>query len=142
MSFVRSSKNAVSKICRYDESPCMYFRDGSVVYSPSDLTRFMESAFGSWMDRLYLECPDRITPDERDDELQLYADAGITHEAKFVKQLENDGRDLCWVQGDNREAVAAMTREAISEGRPEYRGTLPATKCGIRNWRKLRSHII
>ena len=95
----------------------MYFRDGSVVYSPSDLTRFMESAFGSWMDRLYLECPDRITPDERDDELQLYADAGITHEAKFVKQLENDGRDLCWVQGDNREAVAAMTREAISEGR-------------------------
>lgn len=77
----------------------------------------MESPFASWMDRLYLECPDCVTPDERDDELQLYADAGITHEAKFVKQLEDDGQDLCWVQGDNRDAVATMTRNAISEGR-------------------------
>lgn len=95
----------------------MYFHDGRIIYSPSDLTRFMESPFASWMDRLYLECPDCVTPDERDDELQLYADAGITHEAKFVQQLEKDGQDLCWVQGDNRDAVAAMTRNAISEGR-------------------------
>lgn len=95
----------------------MYFHDGRIIYSPSDLTRFMESPFASWMDRLYLECPDRVTPDERDDELQLYADAGITHESKFVKQLKDDGQDLCWVQGDNRDAVAVMTRNAISEGR-------------------------
>jgi predicted RecB family nuclease len=95
----------------------MYFHDGRIIYSPSDLTRFMESPFASWMDRLYLECPDCVTPDERDDELQLYADAGITHEAKFVQQLEKDGKDLCWVQGDNRDAVGEMTRSAIVEGR-------------------------
>jgi len=77
----------------------------------------MESPFASWMDRLYLECPDCVTPDERDDELQLYADAGNTHEARFVKQLEDNGQDLCRVQGDNRDAVAAMTRNAITEGR-------------------------
>jgi len=35
-----------------------------LIYSPSDLTRFMESPFASWMDRLYREHPDRVTPDE------------------------------------------------------------------------------
>ena len=95
----------------------MHFQHGTIVFSPSDLTRFMESPFASWMDRLYLEFPDRVTPDERSDELQLYADAGITHEATFVKDLETNGTDLCWIKGDFPEEKAAATRQAMSEAR-------------------------
>ena len=95
----------------------MHFQHGTIIFSPSDLTRFMESPFASWMDRLYLEFPDRVTPDERSDELQLYADAGITHEATFVKDLETNGTDLCWIKGDFPEEKAAATRQAMSEAR-------------------------
>ena len=95
----------------------MYSEHGTIVFSPSDLTRFMESPFVSWMDRLYLEFPDRVTPDEGSDELQLYADAGITHEAAFVKEIETQGSDLCWIKGDSREVTAEATRKAVAEGR-------------------------
>lgn len=95
----------------------MYFEHGTIVFSPSDLTRFMESPFASWMERLHREFPDRVTPDERNDELQLYADAGITHEAAFVKELETQGRELCWIQGDDKKQTAAATQQAMSEGR-------------------------
>ena len=95
----------------------MHFQHGTIIFSPSDLTRFMESPFSSWMDRLYLEFPDRVTPDERSDELQLYADAGITHEATFVKDLETNGTDLCWIEGEFPEEKAAATRQAITDGR-------------------------
>ncbi|MEO2033792.1 MAG: TM0106 family RecB-like putative nuclease [Planctomycetaceae bacterium] len=95
----------------------MYFDNRQIVYSPSDLTRFMESPFAAWMDRLYLEHPERVTPDEASDELQLYADAGISHEAKFVKTLSDNGRDLCWIQGGSRHEKAEATRQAIRDGR-------------------------
>jgi predicted RecB family nuclease len=96
----------------------MYFDDhGQIVYSPSDLTRFMESPFAAWMDRLYLEQPDRVTPDEANDELQIYADAGISHEASFVTSLEGEGKDLCWIKGSSRHEKARATRQAIMDGR-------------------------
>ena len=51
-----------------------------LIYSPSDLTKFMESPFASWMDRLYKEHPDRVTPDEDSAEMKLVAEAGNKHE--------------------------------------------------------------
>ena len=95
----------------------MYSNDGVIVFSPSDLTRFMESPFVTWMDRLHLMFPDRVTPDEVSDEFQLYADAGITHEAGFVKELETKGSDLCWINHQNYEAAAEATRNAVADGR-------------------------
>ena len=77
----------------------------------------MESPFASWMERLYKEFPDRVTPDEGNEELQLYADAGISHEAAFVKELEANGNDLCWIKGDDRNETAAATQQAITDGR-------------------------
>ena len=37
---------------------------GTIVYSPSDLIRYMASPFASWLDRYNLENPGVITPDE------------------------------------------------------------------------------
>ena len=77
----------------------------------------MESPFASLMERLHREFPDRVTHDERNDELQLYADAGNKHEAAFVKELETQGRELCRIQGDDKNETAAATQQAMSEGR-------------------------
>ena len=38
---------------------------GQLIYSPSDLVRYLASPFASWMDRYYLEDPDAVTPDEQ-----------------------------------------------------------------------------
>ena len=102
----------------------MYFEHGTIVFSPSDLTRFMESPFASWMERLHREFPDRVTPDERNDELQLYADAGITHEAAFVKELETQGRELCWIQGTTgNKRQRRLSRPCLRDVRLFFRHT-------------------
>ena len=100
----------------------MAIEDGIIVFSPSDLTGFMESPFASWMDRLYLEFPDRYMPDEVSDGLQLYADAGITHEADFVKETETKGGDLCWINGNSREVAEEANPNAVAVGRVDPEG--------------------
>ena len=42
----------------------MRIRRGQLLFSPSDLTEFMESEFASWMSRLRLEHPSRVPPKE------------------------------------------------------------------------------
>jgi hypothetical protein len=41
---------------------------GSIIYSPSDLIRFLESPFCSWLDRYYFENPGSISPDRATEE--------------------------------------------------------------------------
>jgi hypothetical protein len=38
-------------------------QSGHVIYSPSDLIRYLASPFASWLDRYYLEELDDIKPD-------------------------------------------------------------------------------
>ena len=38
----------------------MYKQHGQFHFSPSDLTRYMESPFASWMDRFAVEYPDQV----------------------------------------------------------------------------------
>jgi hypothetical protein len=40
---------------------------GQLLFSPSDLTEFMESEFASWMSRLRIEHPGRIAPKEKEE---------------------------------------------------------------------------
>ncbi|GEM_PF-1024121 len=98
----------------------MYFEKGQIVYSPSDLTRFLESPFASWIDRLYLKHPDRVTPDERDDELQLYADAGISHEAKFIIRDYNEVHCVStWQAAEWLRRIQASSRVAYCPRLPK-----------------------
>jgi uncharacterized protein len=41
---------------------------GTILYSPTDLIRFIESPFASWMEHLRLEDPTRAIPDEKSDD--------------------------------------------------------------------------
>ena len=39
---------------------------GSLIFSPSDLTKYIESEFVTWMDRYNIEYPGTVQPDEDD----------------------------------------------------------------------------
>lgn len=92
---------------------------GNLVYSPSDLIRFMESPFASWMDRYHLENPGKLTPDADTEEQKLVQETGNQHEHKFVNRLKAEGRDFVEIarrtpdpEADTRAAMAAG-REVI-----------------------------
>ena len=79
----------------------MYKDDkGARVFSPSDLIRFMESPFASWMERLRLERPEAVQRDEASEELKLVAKTGDAHEAEFLKSLEEASRGHQGVRDD------------------------------------------
>ena len=40
----------------------MRYEGSRLIYSPSDLLRYLESPFASWMDRCYLENPGAVVP--------------------------------------------------------------------------------
>jgi len=88
---------------------------GSIVYSPSDLVRFVRSPFASWMDRFNLERPGELKPDEESEDEKLLARTGDEHERAILEQLkaslpnvvEIDRRDLALARARTAEALAA-----------------------------------
>ena len=59
--------------------------DTALSYSLSDLIRFMESPFASWLERVTMTSERRgaLERDAEDPDTKLLADAGNTHEVKF-----------------------------------------------------------
>ena len=89
--------------------------DTALSYSPSDLIRFMESPFASWLERYDLERPGALERDAEDPDTKLLADAGNTHEVKFLEELKEQGLDVFKVRS-GPEAIT-QTANAISEKR-------------------------
>jgi uncharacterized protein len=89
--------------------------DDPITYSPSDLCRFMESRFASWMDRLTLDDRDAATRDEPDESEELVRRRGREHEQAVLRELVDSGADVADVgdAGDRR----AATLEAMRAGR-------------------------
>ena len=79
----------------------MYKKHGRLYFSPSDLTRYMESPFASWMDRFAIECPEYAPEkDPKDPLMASLSQKGFAHEnavqAAFVEkglslEIINDG---------------------------------------------------
>jgi predicted RecB family nuclease len=88
-----------------------------MLYSPTDLIRFMESPFVSWMDRLRLEAPDKYKPDEESEEKKLIAKTGDLHEGRYLKHLQESGADVCVLEKGETEEALKKTMSAIKEGR-------------------------
>jgi predicted RecB family nuclease len=98
---------------------------GTILYSPTDLIRFMESPFASWMERLRLEDPSRAIPDEKGDDAELIAKSGDKHEERFLQKLLSEGRDIASIPKDDFEKAVALTRQAILDGKEViYQGAL------------------
>jgi uncharacterized protein len=92
-------------------------KDGTLFYSPTDLIRFMESQFATWMERLHLEFPSKFQPDEETDEQKLVAKTGNQHEEKFLQKLLSERRDVCVIQKTDLPLAIKQTLSAINEGR-------------------------
>lgn len=68
---------------------------GDVVFSPTDLIRFMSSPFASWMDRYHLECPGELKPDASTQDQRLIQTAGLAHEDAVLEEFRANG----WARG-------------------------------------------
>lgn len=70
----------------------MYLESSQLVFSPSDLTQFMESPFASWMEHLAITNPELLpAPDENDELLNVLHDLGNKHELEVLAGFQAKG---------------------------------------------------
>ncbi|MFN8654896.1 MAG: TM0106 family RecB-like putative nuclease [Candidatus Obscuribacterales bacterium] len=86
-----------------------------LIFSPSDLIKFMGSPFDSWMDRYYLEHPDQVKPDPDPADRQLTARKGIDHEHEFLETLKLEGRSVYEVKDRTPEGRRVSDAERIAD---------------------------
>lgn len=96
----------------------MFKKNDQIVYSPSDLTCFLESQFASWMSRYYIEdrslCPAK---DLEDALMKSLAAKGYEHEDALEQQLINEGYNVVKITGSSTEEKLELTLNAMSAGK-------------------------
>ena len=82
----------------------MYIESDQIIYSPSDLTLYMDSPFASWMDHLALTNPESLPPEDPADELMtVLQHRGMELERRilndFICIIVNDkgGKRSLWI---------------------------------------------
>lgn len=94
----------------------MYLESDKIIFSPSNLTQFMDSPFASWMEHLAITHPDLLpSPDENDELLSVLHDRGNQHESEILAAFEASGL-----------TVANLRKRSDS-----YQATLEAMKNGV-----------
>jgi len=88
---------------------------GVLIYSPSDLVRYLESPFSSWMDRYHVENPGALWPDALSEDAELIIETGQNHERTILDSYRKDGIDLCEILG--RGNAVQDTLDAIRQRR-------------------------
>jgi predicted RecB family nuclease len=90
----------------------------AIVYSPTDLTTFVDSPFASWMARFALEHRDRVpAADAPDGLMTLLAERGLAHETARLALFRAAGKSVHVIPaGGSREERAAATRAALHAG--------------------------
>jgi predicted RecB family nuclease len=94
--------------------------NGRIIYSPSDLIRYLASPFGSWLDRYYLENPEAITPDQDTEEDKLLQRTGDQHEQSVLTGYKANAAGVVEIPRDekNFDVAHAATLEAIRSRAP------------------------
>ncbi|KTD57670.1 TM0106 family RecB-like putative nuclease [Legionella shakespearei] len=93
----------------------MHLEYDHLVFSPSDLTQFMDSPFASWMEHLALSNPDLLpVPDQHDELLDVLHDMGAQHEAELLAAFVASG--LSVVDLHKRADSYQATLEAMKNG--------------------------
>jgi uncharacterized protein len=91
---------------------------GGLLFSPSDLVRFVQSPFASWMQRLCLEVPQtKLLKDKPDPLLSYLAEKGLAHEAQYLDTLEASTQNVVTIADklNNSDKISA-TFEAMQSG--------------------------
>lgn len=101
----------------------MHLENEILVFSPSDITLFMESPFASWMEHAVVVCSDlTYIPDPQDPMMTLLQEKGISHELAVLQQFKDQGLTIADLSSKN---VSEATLEAMRLGVDIiYQGTL------------------
>ena len=91
---------------------------GQLLYSPSDLVRYLDSPFASWMDRYYLEDPGAVTPDEETEDEKLIAQTGDEHERAVLNEYKSSTADLLEIPKDDPAVGLTKTLSGINAKAP------------------------
>jgi predicted RecB family nuclease len=91
---------------------------GQLVFSPSDLVRYVGSPFASWMDRYSLENPGAVIPDEETEDERLIAQTGEKHERAVLDEFKLSGVNLVEVSKHDPVVPQTTTISAISDKVP------------------------
>jgi predicted RecB family nuclease len=86
---------------------------GQLVFSPSDLIRYLASPFASWMDRYALENPGAVAPDEETEDGQLIAQTGAKHERAVLDEFKSSGANLVEIPKSDPVVARTTTLSAI-----------------------------
>jgi len=93
----------------------MRYLFGELIYSPSDLIRYVSSPFASWMDRYHLENPGAIAPDQETEEEKLIAQTGNQHEQDILVELKESHPSLIEIARDDVDSAITKTLCSINE---------------------------
>jgi len=88
-------------------------QSGHVIYSPSDLIRYLASPFASWLDRYNLENPGKIKPDEATEEETLLFRTGDEHEQSILTGYKASSCGVLEISKDDFATAHAATLAAI-----------------------------
>lgn len=95
----------------------MYKQHGQFHFSPSDLTRYMESPFASWMDRFSIEHPDQAPEkDPADALMSSLAQKGYEHEDALEAAFLEQGLNVVTIEGESSDEKHANTLVAMRQG--------------------------
>ena len=91
---------------------------GKIIYSPTDLVRYLASPFSSWMDHYYLDNPDVIHPDKETEDEKLIAQTGDQHEYAVLDEFKASDANLVEIPKDDPVIAKTRTLSAISAKAP------------------------
>lgn len=89
-----------------------------MVYSPTDLIRYLASPFSSWMDRYHLENPSDVVPDQPTDDQRLVAQTGNQHEQDTLVGFRASAPGLVEIGGVGFEEGERSTLLAVHAKAP------------------------
>jgi predicted RecB family nuclease len=88
----------------------MYFEVNQLVFSPSDLTLFMDSPFASWMEHFALTHPNKVpVADVTDELLDVLQHMGNQHEAAVLASFQEQGLSIASIQKEADPLCATLT---------------------------------
>src|ERR1700760_1548781 len=77
--------DGVSSFIKDEVLTAMYIESNQIIYSPSDLTLYMDSPFASWMEHLALTNPELLSSVDQEDQLMAVLQRkGIQHEKEIL----------------------------------------------------------
>lgn len=101
---------------------------GELVFSPTDLVRYLASPFASWMDRYNLENPGAFTPDKESESDLLIAETGNLHEQAVLQSFRLTTPGIVEISRQNPEEARLATFQAFATNAPIiYQAALHAT---------------